>query len=126
MAKGSASTYNYWDESPVTGVNYYRLKLMDAAGKASYSETVTATMKAGTFSVEAYPNPVSDMLTIKVHGATGDNAVVNITDITGKVVKTMSVVNNEVIVNMSDVAQGTYLIKYSDSNHSEVLKLNKN
>ncbi|MBS1775117.1 MAG: hypothetical protein JSS64_02420, partial [Bacteroidetes bacterium] len=51
--KGEASTYSYWDQSPVTGVNYYRLKLVNVSGVNSYSNVVTATVKSGSFTVEA-------------------------------------------------------------------------
>jgi len=124
--KGQASTYSYWDEKPVVGVNYYRLKMMDAAGSFTYSDIVTAKVAgSGAFAVEAYPNPVSEMLTVKVYGATGDNPIVSISDVTGKVVKMVTVTNNEVTVNMSGLAQGLYLVKYTDNSHTETMKVNK-
>src|SRR5690606_20583088 len=86
-AKGQPSGYSYWDETPVTGVNYYRLKLVDASGKGTYSKVVTATVKSGNFTVEAYPNPVKDVLTVKVFGVQGKDATMSITDITGKVIR---------------------------------------
>jgi hypothetical protein len=124
-AKGQASVYSYWDETPVTGVNHYRLKMIDAAGNTAYSKVVTANVKSGSFTVEAYPNPVSEILTVKVYGAAASNPVVTISDATGKIVKMVSVKNNEAIINMSSLAQGMYLVKYSDNNHTQTIKVNK-
>jgi hypothetical protein len=124
-AKGEASNYSYMDISPVTGVNYYRLKMIDAAGAVATSKVVTATVKQGVFTVEAYPNPVSEKLTIQVYGGSDQNATVAITDVTGKVMKVVSVVNGKAEVNMSGLASGVYLVKYTDSNHSQTIKVNK-
>jgi hypothetical protein len=124
-AKGQASAYSCWDETPVAGINYYRLKMMDAAGASSYSKVVTANVKSGAFTVEAYPNPVSDLLTVKVYGTAGSNPTVTVSDVTGKVVMVKTVTNNEATVNMSGMAQGMYLVKYSDNNHSQTIKVNK-
>jgi hypothetical protein len=40
-------------------------------------------------------------------------------------VKMVNVVNNEAIINMSSFAQGMYLVKYSDNNHTQTIKVNK-
>jgi hypothetical protein len=124
-AKGEASNYSYVDLSPVTGVNYYRLKMIDAAGAVATSKVVTATVKQGAFTVEAYPNPVSEQLTVQVYGGSDQNATVSITDVTGKVMKVVSVVNGKAEVNMNGLASGVYLVKYTDNNHSQTIKVNK-
>jgi hypothetical protein len=124
-AKGEASNYSYVDLSPVTGVNYYRLKMIDAAGAVATSKVVTATVKQGVFTVEAYPNPVSEKLTVQVYGGSDQNATVSITDVTGKVMKVVSVVNGKAEVNMNGLASGVYLVKYTDNNHSQTIKVNK-
>jgi hypothetical protein len=124
-AAGEPSSYSYWDESPFSGINYYRLRLTDASGHTSYTATVTAFVKAGTFTVEAYPNPVSDVLTVVLHGTAGNNPTLNITDVTGKVVKTITITGNQVTVDMSGIAAGMYLVKYSDDQHTQTIKVNK-
>jgi hypothetical protein len=125
-AKGTASSYSYWDEIPFNGVNYYRLKLVHASASSSYSKVVSATVRGtGTFSVEAYPNPVSGVLSVRVLGSTGSNAIVMITDVTGKVIKTETVTDGKAQINMAGLAQGVYFVKYSDSKQSQTIKVNK-
>lgn len=124
-AKGEPSTYSYWDEKPATGVNYYRLKMVDLSGKTSYSEVVKAEVKSGAFLVEAYPNPVGDELTVKAHGTTATHASITISDATGKVVNVINMENGMAVINMKGLAQGMYLVKYSDNTHSQIIKVNK-
>jgi len=124
-AKGEASEYSYWDETPVAGVNYYRIKTIDASGTYNYSKTVSATVKGASFQVVAYPNPVSDEITIEVQGQQGKDASILITDATGKVVRTVNGATEKTEMNLHGLAQGMYLIKYSDAEHSQVIKVNK-
>jgi len=124
-AKGVPSSYSYWDENPVTGINYYRVKMIDAAGKSSYSRTVSATVKSGSFNVEAYPNPVKDIVTVRIHGNAGNDAAVDIMDIAGKIIRTVSMPDQSINIDMSGLAQGIYIIRYTDSHHNETIKLNK-
>jgi hypothetical protein len=125
-AKGEASSYSYWDEHPYSGINYYRVKMISSSGSSSYSPIVTATVKAGAaFYVEAYPNPVTDVLTVRVMGTPAANAAVVITDISGKLIRSVSLSLNRVEVNMSDLAAGVYMLKYTDAAHSQTMKITK-
>src|SRR5690606_17378627 len=64
-ANGEASRYTYTDYNAMTGINYYRLRMIESNGSATYSETVTALVKSGGFEVQAFPNPVSHDLTVR-------------------------------------------------------------
>lgn len=126
-ANGKASTYTHFDESPVTGVNYYRAKLVDANGKANYSKVVSATVKANNdFNIEAYPNPVKNTVSVKVNGTINGKGNITITDVTGRVVKAATdVANNKVEINVSNLASGMYLLNYTDDVRNESIKINK-
>jgi hypothetical protein len=125
-AKGQASTYSYWDENPYEGISYYRVKMINQSGSVFYSSVVTATMKTGgSFNVEAYPNPVTNTLTVKLIGRPGANAAIIITDVTGKTLKTIPVTGSSTAIDMSGFAQGVYLAKYYDAVHSQTIKVTK-
>ncbi len=53
------TTYNYTDELPAAGMNYYRLKQVDANGAATYSRiiAVKAEDHASANTITLYPNP---------------------------------------------------------------------
>ncbi|RYZ56391.1 MAG: T9SS type A sorting domain-containing protein [Sphingobacteriales bacterium] len=124
--KGRAATYSFWDNSAAEGVNYYRLKLTDVSGTYAYSKVVNATVKnANTLTVEAFPNPVKEVLNIKVYGNAGANATISLTDVTGKVISIMSVKDNAATFNMNGLAAGVYLVKYTDGSNSQSIKINK-
>jgi hypothetical protein len=126
-AKGQSSIYSYWDENPLTGLNHYRLKMFSKSGEYKYSKKVTAFVKGdGAFVVEAYPNPVSDQLTVKINGRIGNNAAIVLTDVSGKLITQTEVTGPETVVNMGSLAQGMYFIKYFDDDHSQTIKVNKN
>jgi len=125
-AKGTASNYTYWDETPVNGINYYRLKMVDAAGNFNYSRTVSATAKiSGVFAVQAYPNPVSEILTVVARGTKTEKATLLISDITGKIIRTVNMENGFVTIDMRGLAQGFYLVKYNDGTNTQTIKVNK-
>ena len=125
-AKGEASAYSYWDASPVIGRNHYRLNIKDASGNGTYSREVVAIVKAGgEFSVVAHPNPVSDKLQVTVYGVQGNNPVATVMDVTGKLISTVKMMGNTAEIDMSGLAQGAYIIRYTDANHAETIKVNK-
>ncbi|MGB0882947.1 MAG: PA domain-containing protein [Vicingaceae bacterium] len=70
--------------------------------------------------INAYPNPVKDIISIPVGKLEGD-AVLEVTDITGKVVRTQKVsfATNDVLkVDVSDISNGTYIFKLALANGS--------
>ena len=122
---GSAAAYSYWDEQPFEGLNYYRLKMISAAGEQGYSTIVTATMKgSANFAMEAFPNPVQDRLNVRVTGGAANGRVL-VTDVAGKTIKAVEVKSEMVTVDLSDLAQGMYLIQYTDDLNSKTIKVNK-
>ena len=125
-AKGEASKYTYWDEAPLNGINYYRLKMVDANGSTSYSKTVSASTRvSGQFSVDAYPNPVKDNLTVVAHGTDAQDGTVTISDLSGKVVRTVKADGGYASLDMKNLAAGFYIVKYSDKEHTQTLKVTK-
>ncbi len=125
-AKGEAATYTYRDEAPVAGINYYRAKLIDANGRFTYSKVVTATVGgASVFTVQAYPNPVGNVVNLNVNGAMAANATALVTDMTGRTVRSVQFSNNNTDIDMSGLTPGIYFIKYSDDVHQASIKINK-
>lgn len=122
--KGAPSAYTWWDNAPVNGVNYYRLKLTDANGHRTYTEIASASVN-GNFEIKAYPNPVLNTLTVTTSGAPAANSRISLTDITGKVLFTATPNAGAASFDMTNLAKGVYFVRYSDDEHSQTIKVTK-
>lgn len=60
-AKGTSS-YSFTDKSAISGLNYYRLKMIDRDGSNAYSQIVSVRVKSD---VAIYPNPVAEKILFK-------------------------------------------------------------
>jgi predicted esterase len=78
--------YSFEDANALKGVNYYRLRQVDKNGKSTLSAVITVTVSNKLVLVEHYPNPVHDLLTLRVEGNVFGNIRVLITDIQGRAV----------------------------------------
>lgn len=54
------SEYTFTDESPLAGINYYRLKQTDIDGSFQYTPLVVADMRAASLVFDVFPNPSTD------------------------------------------------------------------
>ncbi len=92
---------------------FYRLKMVDADGKFSYSKVVMIQpLKQTGFSV--FPNPAnSGKVFIKVDGYNNRRITVNIQDVTGKIYRTMNAapVAGNIALDVKNVAAGMYFVK---------------
>ncbi|HET8573412.1 MAG TPA: GEVED domain-containing protein [Edaphocola sp.] len=125
MGKGMAAYYAYDDVQPVKGVNYYRVAMVALNGHTIYSKVVSASMNTARFNVMVYPNPVSDVLTVKVSGGSPDRATIEVLDVTGRLLKQIKVKNAQTQISMAGLAQGLYILKYQEDNHERIFKINK-
>lgn len=117
------SDYVYHDKAPLEGVNYYRLKLISRDGKIAYSKVVQATATAADMAVEVYPNPAKKNVTVKVRGS--ENGQVTLSDVSGKVLYQSKMTGTALQIDMSNLANGFYMIRYTDGRLNEVIKINK-
>lgn len=66
-------------------VVYYRLKIVDNDGKYSYSRVISITLNKN-IDVRVYPNPVKEVLSIRMSGLETNAVMVEIADLTGRVI----------------------------------------
>lgn len=124
-ARGTASSYTYWDEKPATGWNYYRLKTIALSGDAAYSKVVKAYQDdAAVFSVKAYPNPANALLTVSVNHFT-EHARLELRDVNGKAVLQQVMQQSLQTLDISHLPAGIYFLRYKDNDHTKTIKINK-
>lgn len=67
--------------------------------------------EAAEFTV--YPNPAKDKVTVTVSGNVRDNAQVEIIDMAGRTVARQNISEGTAEINVSDLQQGVYIVKYA-------------
>lgn len=97
------------------GTAYYRLKTVDNDGREQWSNVVKLEGKTSA-TLSVYPNPVVNVLLI-THAAAAGNARMELLSAKGEMVKRSPVAKGatktELYIN--DLAAGTYLLRYADS-----------
>ncbi len=115
-AAGRPSTYAYTDAAPTAGTLYYRLRVTDRDGAVSYSHTIVVEM-SGKAAAHLYPNPAGNTVVLHLKGAVGET--IQVTDLSGRVVKTIAAVSpgvRSLSIDISDLVSGVYLVKVGSDN----------
>ena len=123
-AKGAASDYSYADAAPLTGHNYYRLKMLQASGKATYSHTILLDATTGRGGLSFFPNPVRDVMTLQLPGE-GHGATVQILDGTGRQLQELTATGSTLRINMSSYPAGHYFIRCIAGNEVQAQPFDK-
>lgn len=87
----SSSSYNYFDASPLKGVNYYRIRSIDKNGVSSLSQIVKITQYSGRH-LSFYPNPFKgEKLNINMNNYPVGNYTLKMTTATGQLLFSHSI-----------------------------------
>jgi hypothetical protein len=108
-------SYNYYDNDYTTGINYYRLKITDAAGVINYSQiAVVVTGKNEFLLNKVSPNPVKVNMVLHITAGSDGLIDLQIVDIQGKIIKKWKQVltegNNFISVQQINIPGGLYLV----------------
>ncbi len=108
--------YQFTDNVPVEGMNYYRLKQVDTNGDFDYSDIRTVTFGKEGGSIQVHPNPAVEVTTVSFNGIEGE-ATIEVFDVLGQKVMTQNVPNGEnaVTIDIQKLTSGTYLVQLSNN-----------
>lgn len=108
----SIQNYTFTDETPLSGINYYRLKQVDFDGQFSYSPVVNVVFdnKSG---IRLAPTPVQDQLRVELEEMFQDDAQWQLYDFAGRLVQTgvLSAENMVFNVEVGSLTPGNYVIR---------------
>ncbi len=99
--------YAFTDVSPVRGLNYYRLRMMDINGLFTYSEVKSLNF-GETASIIITPNPAMDKLFVKGISAP---VKVQVLDMAGKLLQINNVASQNEAVDISGLASAVYVVQ---------------
>ncbi|MFC4231137.1 pectinesterase family protein [Parasediminibacterium paludis] len=119
------NTYGFTDMSPLDGVSYYRLKMIDKNGTFTYSKTVSVT-KQLSVKLSTYPNPVINILNI-AHSKASKNASLKVISLNGSILisKQLLAGTTQTFIDFSRFISGSYLIVFDDNEIHEVSRFIK-
>ncbi|HEV7782835.1 MAG TPA: T9SS type A sorting domain-containing protein [Chitinophagaceae bacterium] len=116
----ATENYSLNDPQMTTGINYYRLRIVDQDGRETYSNIIMLTLKAG-IKINVYPNPVTDKLTIQQFGNT-KNTTATLSDGHGKILQQVKITEQNQVISMETYPAGMYILKMEDGTVFKVMK----
>ncbi len=129
-AKGTTlepQRYQFIDDKPQAGIQYYRLKIVDDDGKFEFSP-IKSVLFDGKIKAWVYPNPFSEKLVVETENTEGVKVYdIEVTDAVGKkhfIAK--SIVNQQYSLDLKHLSAGVYFAKVIQGQDIAVFKVVKN
>lgn len=110
----SLRKYDFVDQIPQVGTNYYRLKIIDKDASFAYSRIISVEFSSGQSGISIYPNPATDFVLV---GDASDKSF------SIEKIKSVSVINSQGIelfqsvsissqgINLRSLPRGIYFLK---------------
>jgi hypothetical protein len=122
--------YAFTDTAPLSGLNFYRLVQNDIDGKKTYLEIKKILNQVGNVrQVVVFPNPFSSQVSAFISLTRAQKVFASLTDMSGKVIRTMSGVyaegSSEMRIRCGDLANGVYFLKVEGTDFSFIRKVVK-
>lgn len=122
--------YSFVDASPASGINYYRLKMVDKDGQFTYSAIITIRTDVKAFQVTVSPNPFTSHVVIAVQSNTDEAVQYRVFNSEGKLVwrKTGFVTagnNAQYFNDLQALPKGMYILKVNRKDTVAEFKLIK-
>ena len=123
--------FDYVDNDPLTGMNYYRLKITAVNGSIMYSNTIAMLNKESGFDlVSLLPNVVNSITVLNVTTAQKTKIDIVITDIAGRQVQrlvyNLIAGSNQFTLNLAQLSAGSFQITgYTSQGKSRTIRFVK-
>lgn len=126
---GSKPTdYTLYDNDPMIGNNYYRLKIIDNDRTFDYSNVINIPITAIEMNsiVGIYPNPASESIIVKIQSTKNYAPTIKIFDVLGQILIEESITvqegANKLPIDIANLANGTYMLSMEDVLGNNLLK----
>ncbi len=110
------TNYDYYDQHPLTGINYYRLRQVDNDGEYTFSEIISLENKVvAELSLAVYPNPTAGIFNVGLTAPEDCDVAIDILNELGQMVQTMkSEVHNgrnNIQLDLTSFDHGIYTVR---------------
>lgn len=118
----SLKDYVAYDENPINGINYYRLKQVDYDGKTEYSSVISIDFEKDENKFLVFPNPSSGLITVATQME--NDGKIAIYDAIGKMVFYQDIKDNVPnSISLEHLANGNYFIQLINNNNVSTKKI---
>ena len=114
--------YIAYDNLPLNGTNYYRIKEVDKDGRLQVSVVKTVRFDLG-YSITIAPNPARDFITVTLDKINNTASTIQFFNASGNIVFTQKTNLSKIDINTSAFARGLYFIKISNAGEVAVQKI---
>ncbi|MFD1631534.1 choice-of-anchor Q domain-containing protein [Pseudopedobacter beijingensis] len=121
----AVKNYDYDDENPLNGNNYYKLVQIDLDNKETELGIRIVSFELTALSLQLYPNPTDDVVNISFYNGKYD--LLTVTDLSGKVLQQVQIKPDEssIKVSLGNYPAGIYLLHFSGNDDTITEKVMK-
>ena len=115
----NVTTYQYLDEDPINGTNYYRLKQTDYNGTTSFSDVIAVEYSIfNPTNILLFPTIATSNIQIQLQEVSENDIVVEVFDIMGRKVKEtmINAYYNDLFLNINELHTGHYIVRLTNGN----------
>lgn len=116
----SIQSYQFVDDNPMFGKNYYRLKMVDIDGKYQYSDIIEFEFKGDE--IRVFPNPTTGVF--RVEGKAITEGTIAVFDPVGRLIQSQNISDSQEI-DLSNQPNGTYFLKIASNGGTQVKRIIK-
>lgn len=120
-AKGNTSLlteYEYVDENPTLGNNYYRLRMIDIDGSFDFSNIRLVKNTTIEAELTVFPNPAQNGNRLRVRwfsdNSLQDRTILNLVDVNGRSLQRVIIFEGTNFIRLPDLLEGIYYIMVED------------
>jgi hypothetical protein len=118
------SNYSFIDDQPLSGWNYYRIKIVENEGSHTYSTVKKVQFGKSPF-IRFYPNPATSVVQLQLNEIPAEGAMIQIVDVSGKTVYQTPVLQSNMQLNVTSLLPGTYVLRYINNGNVQSFKFIK-
>lgn len=121
------NTYEFMDESPNIGTNYYRLKQVDFDGTTTYHKMIAIDYKAEQRRIQLRSTMVSNELEVQMDNIQTIRSSLVLIDPMGRIIRSVSLEEGQknINLNISDLNQGWYYLQFQGIDYVKTLPFMK-
>jgi hypothetical protein len=102
--------YVVYDNAPLKGINYYRIKQVDKDTRYEYSVVKTALFNSRN-TAEVAPNPAKGVINLYINKTGNQNATIQLLNTEGKTVYTTVSSQSHIPISTAGMSKGLYFVK---------------